>query len=306
MNAEQTSSDQSTIWILTDRRYLQQRMPSELVGELERIGINVRTVLVDTARVDIGSGAAESPLDSIRPGDVLVGRSRHPMALTLLAAAAELRCAIVNPWPAVDAVRDKARCIDRLKRADIPTPYTYLAHDLHALRDLPASVYPLVLKPYLGDNSEGIVVVTCSSELAELEWDDRMVLAQRWVETGGWDIKLYSCGADVWAVRRRSPLLDEDPDTTLVETLQVTPTLRAIAARCRDVFGLDLLGVDVLLSETGPVVVDVNEFPNYTGVEEATERIASLLVDRLGHVSAHVPSGVGAASQNHGGASCGS
>jgi ribosomal protein S6--L-glutamate ligase len=59
--------------------------------------------------------------------------------------------------------------------------------------------------------------------------------------------------------------------------VEVTPELERLARSCGDAFELELYGVDVLLSPRGPLVVDVNEFPNYTGVDDAPRAIAELV-----------------------------
>jgi glutathione synthase/RimK-type ligase-like ATP-grasp enzyme len=61
------------------------------------------------------------------------------------------------------------------------------------------------------------------------------------------------------------------------ELVELTPALARLARACQEVFQLELYGVDVLDSPRGPLVVDVNEFPNYTGVEEAPHAIAELV-----------------------------
>jgi glutathione synthase/RimK-type ligase-like ATP-grasp enzyme len=103
-----------------------------------------------------------------------------------------------------------------------------------------------------------------------------MVLAQRFVDTGGVDLKLYVAPGAVWAVRRESPLARVSGDG---ERVPVTEDLRALARACGDAFRLALYGVDVLETPSGPVVIDVNEFPNYTGIEEAPETIGRFALD---------------------------
>ena len=44
-------------------------------------------------------------------------------------------------------------------------------------------------------------------------------------------------------------------------------------------FGLRLFGLDVLELPEGPVVVDVNEFPNYTGVDDAPAEIGRAVLE---------------------------
>jgi glutathione synthase/RimK-type ligase-like ATP-grasp enzyme len=60
------------------------------------------------------------------------------------------------------------------------------------------------------------------------------------------------------------------------ERIELTPELEELARACGELYG-----VDVLVSPDGPLVVDVNEFPNYTGVEEAPVAIAELVCSRV-------------------------
>jgi glutathione synthase/RimK-type ligase-like ATP-grasp enzyme len=53
-----------------------------------------------------------------------------------------------------------------------------------------------------------------------------------------------------------------------------------LASRCRRAFGLDLYGIDCIPTDDGPVVIEVNEFPNYTGVPQASERLADYVLER--------------------------
>lgn len=267
-----------TIWCLTESRYLHQRMPRAMIDWLVARGHEVEVVVADRETVRIDGRRIASPWQHLGDGDVVVSRARHPMALALLDAAGRLGAAVVTPWGGVEAVRNKARCADLLALHGVPTPETYLAADAAALADLDPACYPLVLKPHLGDNAAGVTVVHAPRDLHAVE-NDGLVVAQRWVDTGGWDLKLYVCDERVWAVRRPSPL---GAVADSAQPLAVTPELRQIARTCRDAFGLPLCGVDLVLSDRGPLVVDVNDFPNYTGVPDAAEAVGTLLTDRLG------------------------
>ncbi len=57
--------------------------------------------------------------------------------------------------------------------------------------------------------------------------------------------------------------------------------LTTLAQRVGEVVGLELYGVDVLLGEAGPVVVDVNPFPGFRGVADAPRLIAEHLLHRV-------------------------
>jgi ribosomal protein S6--L-glutamate ligase len=262
------------VWLLTDERYLKQRMPSALADELARAGVPVRLVKADEVVARIGV----DPWKELAEGDVLVARTRCTFGLTLLRAAERTDGVTVIPsWGSVTHVRNKARAVETLAAHDVPMPRTLLAQSPVGLKDLPAEEFPLLLKPHLGDNGGGIVLVRHPLELDDLSWREGLVVAQEFIDSGSVDIKLYGVGDQLWAVRRPSPLAREGGAAPPPEVVEVTPALEEIAFACRDAFGLELYGVDVLDSPRGPLVVDVNEFPNYSGVDEAPATIARLV-----------------------------
>ena len=269
------------MWVLTDRRYLQQRMPGALIDWLEEQGHTVRVVVADDgSQVSVlapGDGAV-SAWTGLRRGDVVVARSRHPFALALLKEAESLGARTVGSWAAVQRVRNKVRCVVALKERGLPLPETFLASRPTDLAQLETSSFPLLLKPFQGDNSRGIQLVRAPEELASVEWSEAIVLAQRYVEAGGVDVMLYVVGEEVWAIRRPSPLTNGDgrPIPVPVDT-----ALEGLARDCAATFELPLLGIDLVEGARGPLIVDVNEFPNYTGVEEAPAAIGRLLLVRL-------------------------
>jgi len=268
----------SRILVLTDSRYLGQRMPAALVEALRRRGGVVDVVRADRLVAEVPGGWAG--VQRLRADDLLVPRTRNPLALALLCRAELDGVPAVNRWPAVQAVRDKPHAAFVLAAAGIPTPRTFLTDRPASLAGLPAGAWPVLLKPAHGDNGRGIVRVDSPADLDRLDWRDGMVLAQHYVDVAGVDLKLYGAGEQVWAVRRPSPLL-APAGWDVPVPVRVTGELRDLAWACRDAFGLELYGVDLLPSVDGPLVVDVNDFPNYTGVAEAPDAIADLVEARL-------------------------
>jgi ribosomal protein S6--L-glutamate ligase len=262
--------------ILTDLRYLGQRMPKALARRLRERG------RVEASVTCVGEVAAEVGVRTdpwAGRGRLVVTRSRCPMVLALLERAELAGAVACNTWAAIEAVRDKPRAALALAAIGIPTPRTFLAERPEALRSVPASCWPLLLKPHLGDNARGIVLLSGPEDLDRLVWSDTVVLAQQYVDAAGVDLKLYGVGQQVWAVRRPSPLVAAPP---FAECVPTTPALAELALASAGVFGLDLYGIDVLDSPRGPLVVDVNDFPNYTSVDEADDALAEFVEARVG------------------------
>jgi ribosomal protein S6--L-glutamate ligase len=273
----------ATVWVLTDRRYLGQRMPSALIEWLRAEGHSPVIVVADEGvRISSVAPLAESLLPSawalLEPGDLVVIRSRDPFALALLEEAEARGGRTLDGTYAIQRVRHKATCALGLARRGLPIPPTVLASGPDDLSKLPESAFPLVVKPVLGDNAQGVRIVTTRGELDPAYWDGDPLIAQGYVDAGGFDLKLYVVGDQVWATRRPGPLSDLDDPVIRVD---VTPALQSIADGCREEFGLRLFGVDVLQSGDRLAIVDVNEFPNYTGVEEAPAAIGELVLAEM-------------------------
>jgi ribosomal protein S6--L-glutamate ligase len=264
---------------VSDGRYLGQRMPMAFVRAVADRGVEAR--VLNASEIVAGvRGADGDPWAELRGGDAVVARTRNSLGLALLRAAERDDVAVLPRPDSVAHVRNKARAAEILAARRIPTPQTFLVDRPAALKRLPTHLFPLVLKPHLGDNASGIVVVSDPAELDDVNSSDGLVVAQEYVDCGSVDLKLYGVGDRVWAVRRPSPLTRRR-DALSAEPMEPRGDLESLARACAEAFDLELYGVDMLLSKRGPLVVDVNEFPNYTGVEDAPDAIADLVCERL-------------------------
>jgi ribosomal protein S6--L-glutamate ligase len=274
------------MWVLTDRRYLQQRMPRALVSWLEAQGHAVRLVVADEGP-QLSLLAPDEPTVSVwadlEPEDLVIARSRHPFALALLREAESRGASTVVTWTAIQRVRNKVRAALTLREHGLPTPETFVASRPADLARVRRSQFPLVLKPFQGDNARGIRLVRTPEELRLIDWHEALVVGQRYVDAGDVDLKLYVAGQRVWAVRRPSPLSSRKRRAV---RKRVDETLNRLALSCAAAFELPLAGVDVIEGPDGPVIVDVNEFPNYTGIVEGPEVIGRLLLSRTSAAAA--------------------
>jgi ribosomal protein S6--L-glutamate ligase len=259
-----------TVGVLVEVRYLRQRQPAGLCAELRRRGHGLR-------RIDPEQLCRVGSTDWLANVDVLVPRGRSIGLLAALKCAEYNGVPVVNTRRAIGSVHNKIDMTVALVAAGIPTPETYAASLEQLLHGVPAGSYPLVLKPAFGDNGNGLAVAPDAAQLARLSWREPIALAQRLVPNDGFDLKLYVIGSDVWAVRKPSPLAAARDRGRAPTPVEPTPELAALARRCGKLFGLELYGVDCIETADGPLVLEVNEFPNYTGVVEADERIADLV-----------------------------
>jgi ribosomal protein S6--L-glutamate ligase len=101
-------------------------------------------------------------------------------------------------------------------------------------------------------------------------------LIQEHVDGSGEDVKVYVVGDSVFAVRKKfSPTSFTRPGRASA----VSSEVREIALACGRILGLGLYGLDVLETDAGPVVVDVNYFPGYKGIPDVAPLIADYIED---------------------------
>jgi glutathione synthase/RimK-type ligase-like ATP-grasp enzyme len=279
----------AVVGVLVDRRYLTQAQPAGLTGALRSLGADVRTLVVEDTDVDLCGALWCEGLD------VIAARGRSERLLAMLHAAEVHGVPVVNSPAAIRTVLDKAGMAATLAAAGMATPRSWLG--------LPAQLagrddlrFPLVLKPVAGDNARGLRVVRTRAELTAVDWPEPVALAQELHRGDAHDIKLYVAGAAVWAVRRASPVADDGSVRAVSNPgrrVAATPRLRILARRCARLFGLSLCGIDCVEGPSGPLVIEVNDFPNYRGIGRGVDRDLARVV--LAHLPRRATRGAGLA-----------
>lgn len=253
-----------TVGVLVEQRYLAQRQPASMMAALAARGCSVR--LIDP------QNASETGDDGwLRSLDIVVARGRSQDLLNLLAAAESHGLPALNSHAAISAVHNKVEMTARLAAGRLPMPRTYIDTMERLAARLAPAHYPLIVKPIFGDNARGIQVFQSADELRAVQ-SCEPVIGQRFLDTDGFDVKLYAIGYEVWVVRKPSPLAANT--SAEPELLPLTREAYEIARRCGKVFGLQLYGVDCVATPRGLAVIEVNDYPNYSGVPQAGERLA--------------------------------
>ena len=271
------------IAIIAERRHLENRSLRETRTALEEAGCAVSLVVPGSDQL------FEIPHE--RPEwDAMLSRGRDLGGLGLLSAAAALGVLAINTPESIELVRNKIAMQAVLHEHDLPLPRTWFATEQSVFRGVPRDRFPLVVKPFDGDGSRGLALLASPDDVNLLPptGGKRMLyLAQEFLETDGTDLKLYGIGSDVWAVRKPSPVSFPAPGPALLtpvrggEPTPLTAELRDIALTCGRACGLELWGVDVAVTPSGPVVIEVNDFPTYSAVPDAGAMIARHVLRRI-------------------------
>jgi ribosomal protein S6--L-glutamate ligase len=271
------------IGIVVERRYLTQAQPTGMINALQAQGHNVTVIDPQAVSLDIDEERW------LRGFDIIVARGRSWPLLCLLAAAEAHEIPTINKRAAITTVFNKAQMAVALSAGNLKMPSTFLGSIRNLVNKVPAENYPLILKPLFGDNCQGLRVVNSPNRLKEIVWPEPVALAQHYILNDGCDLKLYGIGHEIWAVRKPSPLymtktvnLDRNSQHNSKEAklLMVTPALQELGRRCGNLFNLELFGVDCIQTQDGLVVIDINDFPNYTCVPHAGMKLASYVTQR--------------------------
>ncbi|MDG5468695.1 30S ribosomal protein S6--L-glutamate ligase [Deltaproteobacteria bacterium IMCC39524] len=197
----------------------------------------------------------------------------------------------INESVAISRSRDKLRSLQLLARKGIGLPVTGFAHSTQYTKDLIklAGGAPLVIKLLEGTQGIGVVLAetgkAAESVIEAFRGLKENILVQEFIkEAKGADLRCFVIGDKVVAAMKRQggegefrSNLHRGGNATLAK---LTPEERLTAVRAARIMGLNVAGVDLLRSNHGPVVMEVNSSPGLKGIEAATEKnVAGMIIN---------------------------
>jgi ribosomal protein S6--L-glutamate ligase len=199
----------------------------------------------------------------------------------------------LNESVAVTRSRDKLRSAQLLARKGIGMPVTGFAHNPDDIQDLLKVVggAPAVIKLLEGTQGIGVVLAE-TNKAAESVIQAFMglkanIMVQEFIkEAGGADIRCFVVGGKVVASMKRQGPEGEFRSNLhrggSADLVRLTPGERATAVRAAKIMGLEVCGVDLLRSNHGPVVMEVNSSPGLEGIEKASGKdVADIIMQYL-------------------------
>lgn len=187
-----------------------------------------------------------------------------------------------NESQAISRSRDKLRCLQLLAREGIGLPVTGFAHstkDIDGLINIVGGA-PLVIKLLEGTQGIGVVLAethhAATSVIEAFRGLEANILVQEFIqEATGADLRCFVVGDKVIAAMKRQGAPGEFRSNLhrggTAEAIKLTPEERSTAIRSAKAMGLKVAGVDLLRSNHGPVVIEVNSSPGLEGIEKATQ-----------------------------------
>ncbi len=187
----------------------------------------------------------------------------------------------VNESVAITRSRDKLRALQLLSRKGIGLPVTGFANSPDDTEDLLSFVggAPVVIKLLEGTQGVGVVLgetrKAAESVIEAFRGLNANFMVQEFIkEAGGSDMRCFVIGDKVVAAMKRTGKEGEFRSNLhrggSAQLVRITPEERSTAVRSARIMGLNVAGVDLLRSNHGPVVMEVNSSPGLEGIEKAT------------------------------------
>ncbi|MFY9179898.1 MAG: 30S ribosomal protein S6--L-glutamate ligase [Venatoribacter sp.] len=199
----------------------------------------------------------------------------------------------MNESVAISRSRDKLRSLQLLSRKGVGLPRTGFARQADNIKDVIKNVggAPLVIKLLEGTQGIGVVLAetrkAAESIIEAFMGLNANILVQEYIkEAGGADIRCLVVGGKVVAAMKRQAQEGEFRSNLhrggTVELVRISAAERKTAINAAKIMGLNVCGVDILRSNNGPLVMEVNSSPGLEGIEQATGKdIAGMMYQFL-------------------------
>ncbi|HBF06833.1 MAG: 30S ribosomal protein S6--L-glutamate ligase [Pseudomonadota bacterium] len=196
----------------------------------------------------------------------------------------------LNQSVAITRSRDKLRAHQILARKGVEIPLTSYAHAANATDELIEFVggAPLIVKTIKSTHGKGVVLAENTKMAAGVinafRNLDADFLVQEFIrEAKGSDIRCFVVDDKVVAAMERTAQEGEFRSNLHLggkaTEVKLKPEERQLAVKAAKVMGLEVAGVDIIRSERGPLVLEVNSSPGLEGIETTTGKdVASSII----------------------------
>ncbi|REC94443.1 30S ribosomal protein S6--L-glutamate ligase [Kushneria indalinina] len=276
-----------------------------LIEAAEQRGHSVR--VIDTLRcyMNIAShhptihyrGEQLEPFDAVIPR---IGASVTFYGTAVLRQFEMMGTYVLNDSVGITRSRDKLRSLQLLSRKGLGLPITGFAHSPDDIPDLIKMVKgaPLVIKLLEGTQGIGVVLAetqqAAESVIQAFMGLNANIMVQEYIkEARGADLRCFVVGDKVVAAMKRQAAEGEFRSNLhrggSASSIRITPEERSTAIRAAKAMGLQVAGVDLLRSNHGPVIMEVNSSPGLQGIETSTGKdVAGLIIEHIARNAAPV------------------
>lgn len=284
-------ADQIRLWILqrlADRTEGLSYEAARFIEEARVLGIQLELVASEEIDLIVSRGGARSIRkcgEEVDLPDGLLpraGSGSDTFTLAVLRQFEQLSVPVINNSQAIESVKDKLVCLQKLARANLPIPRTMLVRFPVDCDLVERQIgFPCVVKVLVGSHGEGIYLSRDPSSfrdlmelVASLNGDQSLILQNYIGDRPGQDLRVWVIGGQVvGAMLRRSTDGSFKANITRGgkgEAFPLDPMIEVLARECAATLGLEVAGVDLLFDGNHYLVCEINSAPEFAGFEAAT------------------------------------
>lgn len=193
---------------------------------------------------------------------------------------------VINSYNATMRAKNKLRTMQMLTKNKIPIPKTYVLNSSEHLEEISEDIgsFPIILKSLAGSHGSGVSIVESKRGLKSLldllssTNASQPTMIQEYIkESSGKDIRVFIVGKRIIAAMERIATKRGEFRSNFhlggrVRVAEMSRKEKDVAFAAIKACGLDIAGVDILRTKTGPKVLEVNANPGLEGITEATGR----------------------------------
>ncbi len=244
---------------------------------------------VGGCRIVVG-GKPIPELDAVLPR---IGASITDYGLAVVKQFESMGVIPINDRQAIADSRDKMRCLQVLSQAGLHVPATVLMRGARGRRAAVEAVrgFPVVLKVLKGTQGVGVMLlhspISLGSVLDTLQSMEQDVIIQQFIAEGaGRDYRAFVIGDKVVAAMMRTAPEGEFRSNIhrggQGQLVKLPADFERAAIRAAKALGLQVAGVDLMDSDIGPLIIEVNSSPGFEGIEHATGlNIAGMIIRHI-------------------------
>ena len=275
---------------------------SRLVEAGNELGHNVRVIDYMRCYMNITSrkptifygGESLGKVDAVIPR---IGASNTFYGTAVVKQFEMMNSYCVNTSDAIANSRDKLRSLQILAEAGINMPITGFASHTKDIEGVIESVgsTPLIMKLLQGTQGQGIVLAetrkAAESVMSAFRQLDADIMVQEFIkESAGEDIRAFVVGNKVVASMKRTAPEGEFRSNVhrggTMEKVQLTYEEEEMSVNASKILGLSIAGVDLMRSNRGPLILEVNSSPGLQGIEtcssiDVAEKIISFIQKKV-------------------------
>lgn len=210
-----------------------------------------------------------------------IGASITNAGLAALRQFEAMQIPVMNSSEAIAASRDKLRALQLLVAQGLQIPVTVVARQPEGLKAAVDSVggFPAIVKLQQGTQGIGTMIAESQQSLASLletlwAMGQNIILQEYIRESKGRDLRVIIVGGKIVATMERVAKKGEFRANlhrgATARTIKLSRAYQQAALRAAAAVGLDVAGVDLLMSKRGPQVLEINSSPGLEGIERTT------------------------------------